>query len=193
MRYRISCIVLLPLGVGSVFGYLEDKVYCQIQGEQLTLYVKKESKSEKCANALAVLDQLARKKYDEVVLVLEYINQGDNTRYRREVFEIKKQEFLKVLNYKSKIQKAIAAFEEKFFVQYQNALYQEFSPYLATLQTQQGKLEATLQQKEHPEIRKKYTQISQQIVCLETIFSAGSLDEILAEIPTYLYLKEQIA
>jgi hypothetical protein len=179
--------------MGSAFGYLEDKVYCQIQGEQLTLYVKKEAEIEKCSTSIAVLDQLARTKYDEVLLVLDYINQGENTRYWKEVFEIQKQEFLKILNYKSKIQKAITSFEEKFFLKYQDALYQELSPYLTTLKEREGKLQSVLQQKEHPELRKKYEQISQQIITLERIFSGSSLDEIIEQIPSYLYLKEQIA
>lgn len=191
-RYRIAWLLLMPIWVGSVFGYLEDKIYCQVQGEQLTLYVKKEEGSDKCETTIRALEQMARNKYDEVVLVLDYISQEDNSWYRKEVFEIKKQEFLKILNYKNKIQNAIVSFEEKFFLKYQEALSTELSPYLAVLREQQTLLASSLEIKEHYYIREKYQQISQQISTLEQIFSAISLDEIMIQIPSYLYLKEQI-
>jgi hypothetical protein len=60
---------------GQIFGYLEDKMYCKIEGEQLTLYVKKEEGLHKCDTYLQAIQQLAREKYDEVLFVLEYINQ----------------------------------------------------------------------------------------------------------------------
>jgi hypothetical protein len=136
---------------------------------------------------------MAKNKYDEIVLVLDYISQEDNSWYRKDVFEIKKQEFLKILNYKNKIQNAIISFEDKFFLKYKEALSTELSPYLSILREQQTLFASFLQLKEHYSIREKYQQISQQISTLEHIFSASSLDEIMIQIPTYLYLKDLIS
>lgn len=193
LRYRIVWFLFLPLWVGAVFGYLEDKIYCQVQGEHLTLYVKKEELSDKCETTIRALEQMAKNKYDEIVLVLDYISQEDNSWYRKDVFEIKKQEFLKILNYKNKIQNAIISFEDKFFLKYKEALSTELSPYLSILREQQTLFASFLQLKEHYSIREKYQQISQQISTLEHIFSASSLDEIMIQIPTYLYLKDLIS
>ncbi|MDR0369546.1 MAG: hypothetical protein LBH96_03375 [Candidatus Peribacteria bacterium] len=139
------------------------------------------------------MEQMAKNKYDEIVLVLDYISQEDNSWYRKDVFEIKKQEFLKILNYKNKIQNAIISFEDKFFLKYKEALSTELSPYLSILREQQTLFASFLQLKEHYSIREKYQQISQQISTLEHIFSASSLDEIMIQIPTYLYLKDLIS
>jgi hypothetical protein len=72
----ISSIVgIALLRTGSAFGYLEDKMYCKFEGEQLTLYVKKEAGVNKCEIYIKSIEQLARNKYDEVMLVMNYINQ----------------------------------------------------------------------------------------------------------------------
>jgi hypothetical protein len=74
----VISLTLLASGIvlpSQTFGYLEDKIYCEIKGEQLTLYVKKEEGLNKCDTYLQAIQQLARAKYDEVLLVLDYINQ----------------------------------------------------------------------------------------------------------------------
>ena len=188
----LSLVAGLPLLRGQTFGYLGDKIYCELAGEHLTIYVKKEAGLYKCADYIGAIEHLARAKYDEVMLVVEYIDQGDDVGYRKEVFEIKKQEFLKLVRYRAKILDAVDSFEEKFFLKYQSALYHELSPYLQTLKSQLNVLESAIHHTPTQPLQEKRRQVAQQILTLEAIFDAQSLDEIMARVPNYLYLKEQI-
>jgi len=184
---------ILPLFQGQTFAYLEDKVYCIIEGEQLTIYVKKEEGSHKCAVYIEAVQQLAREKYDEVLLVITYINLGRDTAYRKEVFELKKEEFLKLVKYRTTILTMIQEFEYKFFVKYQESLLQTLTPYLQALVTIQTALEQEHQTVFHNEqTRIQYQQITQQILIIQTMFDATTLDEIIDQIPAYLYLKQAL-
>jgi hypothetical protein len=179
---------------GSVLGYLEDKMYCKFEGEQLTLYVKKEEGLQKCEVYIQSLEQLTQKKYDEVMLTLEYINQGDDEPYRRGVFELTKQEFLKLVRYRTMIVEMIQAFEEKFFLKYQEALTQSLMPYLTTLDKLSSLRTPLSHQSPGDEpLQIMVQQIQQQIFTITMMLQATSLDEIMQRIPAYLYLKQQLA
>ncbi|MDR2416238.1 MAG: hypothetical protein LBD75_06670 [Candidatus Peribacteria bacterium] len=110
-------------------------MYCTFENEQLTLYVKKEEGLQKCETYIQSLEQLTKKKYDEVLLILYYINQGDDLVYWKEILEITKKDFFKFLRYRTMITEMIQTFETKFLIKYQSVLAQELTPYLEILQS----------------------------------------------------------
>ena len=188
-----AVLASFPVFQGQTFAYLEDKMYCKVEGEQLTLYVKKEEGLNKCDTYIDAIQQLAREKYDDVLRVISYINQSDDKEYWREVFEIKKQEFLKLVKYRTTILNMIQEFEQKFLVKYQEALRQTLTPYLHDLITVQETFEKNAQSK--PQTQQEYIiyqQVTQQILVIESIFTAATLDEIIDQIPAYLYLKQAL-
>ncbi|MDR2540658.1 MAG: hypothetical protein LBD11_02490 [Candidatus Peribacteria bacterium] len=178
---------------GSAFGYLEDKMYCRFEGEALTLYVKKEVGLIKCASYLRNLEQLTKQKYDEVLLTMKYVRQGDDVFYRQEIFSEKKSEFLKLYLYKTKLVEALESFETKFFWLYKTSLTQTLSPYLDTLPTIQRKL--ALEVQKNPNDKRtlsSYQLITQQVEVIQHLLNATTLDEIMEYIPSYLYLKQSL-
>jgi hypothetical protein len=188
--FATLCIsIFLP--VGGVLGYLEDKMYCSFEEEQITLYIKKEEGLQKCETYLQSLEQLTKKKYDELLLILYYIQQGDDVAYWKEIFEITKQDFLKFLRYKTTITEMIQSFEEKFLIKYQSALAQELTPYLEELQSHSLSL-TQIVSPEDATLSIISQQIQQQILTITTILQATSLDEIIQLIPAYLYLKQAL-
>ena len=134
-----------------------------------------------------------KEKYDEVMLVLQYINQGDDVHYRREIFEIKKEEFLKLTRYRSTILEMISSFEEKFFAMYQDSLSQGLTPYLGILRELEINLYHSSAESPHNQpLALRHQQVAQQIDIIQTILDATSLDKIMELIPSYLYLKQQL-
>ncbi|MDR2190677.1 MAG: hypothetical protein LBP53_05890 [Candidatus Peribacteria bacterium] len=130
------------IGRGESFAYLEDKIYCAFEeGQQLTLYLKKEEGIRKCEIYVNALEQLMKQKYDEILLVAQYISQGDDVIYRKEVFELTKQTFLKLVNYRTMLKENIQSFEQKFLLQYQSSLSQHLNDYLTKLSTLSKNLE----------------------------------------------------
>jgi tRNA nucleotidyltransferase/poly(A) polymerase len=179
--------------LGSAFGYLEDKVYCKFEGEQLTLYVKKEEGLTKCATYLKSLEQMIHQTYDEVLLAMQYLRSEEDVFYRKEVFEEKKNEFLSLYLYKTKLVEAVSSFEAKFFALYQTSLTRSLTPYVETLQKVQERLsQETQKNPEDRKIRSLYQGISQQIVVIWKLLNATTLDEIMEHLPAYLYFKQSL-
>ena len=85
----------------------------------------------------------------------------------------------------------IQEFEQKFFIKYQASLREILEPYLRNLLSRQATLDEqylTVMPNEQASIT--YQQIVQQIVIIQIIFNATTLDEIINQIPAYLYLKQ---
>ena len=192
--FIISIAVMsgLPLFRSQTFSYLEDKMYCKVEGEQLTLYVKKEEGLNKCDVYINAIQQLAREKYDEVLLVIHYINQGNDVIYRKEIFELKKQEFLRLVKYRTTILTMIQEFEQKFLVKYQESLRQTLTPYLQTLLAVEVTFDQNPTSSSDEQVRIVHQQIAQQIIVIQTMFTAATLDEIINQIPAYLYLTQAL-
>jgi hypothetical protein len=107
--------------------------------------------------------------------------------------ELTKQEFLKLLRYKTTITEMIQAFEEKFFIKYQGAIAESLTPYRKTLETQSFLLAAEAQQNPTNEgLHITISQVQQQLLTIQKILQAPSLDELMELIPAYLYLKQQV-
>jgi hypothetical protein len=87
----------------------------------------------------------------------------------------------------------VQSFEQKFLIKYQDLLVQSLAPYLENLQKSQSTLSQIAQENptdEKLQITLKQTQ--QQILAIDTILNASSLDEIMQRIPNYLYLKQAL-
>ena len=193
--------VFLRIGAGIIMwgvsllwnqtsAYLEDKVYCSFSWEEVVIYLKKEEGTNKCAEYIKAIQQLAKDKYDESMLVLNYIDQGDDVLYRQEIFEVKKQEFLKLVRQQSNILLMIQNFEHKFFLMYQELLAESLIPYLENLKKSQLQRQSLDPYDEKTRIISQ--QIAQQILIVQTILNATNLDEIMNQVSAYLYLEKQL-
>jgi hypothetical protein len=155
--------------------------------------VKKEEGLHKCDTYIQAIQQLNRNKYDEILLVIQYINQGEDVLYRREIFKLKKQEFLKLIEYRTTILTMIQEFEQKFFVLYQASLHQSLTPYLQTLEKmKEAYNQEHLMTPYDEETHIFHQQIIQQIVVVQSILNASTLDDIMNQISNYLYLKQAL-
>ncbi|MDR0282342.1 MAG: hypothetical protein LBI53_03315 [Candidatus Peribacteria bacterium] len=172
---------------------MEHTMYCKFEGDQVTLFLKKEPNTNKCKIYLDAIQQFSRKTYEEVLLILDYINQGEDVWYWKEIFDLKKQEFMRLINYRKQILEMISRFEEKFLAQYQQSLKSGLEPYLQDLYFLH--LQVSQENALDPQQLKKsllLQHIEQQIFIIESVFQATSLQIIMDAIPNYLYLKQQI-
>ena len=80
--------------------------------------------------------QLALKKYDEIVIIRSYIDQGDDVYYWTKVLEQKKSELLQLVNYRTQIKKAIDKFEAAIFDKYYDSLQSYMKVYYLELEAQ---------------------------------------------------------
>ena len=71
-------IVFVTLLSGQAFWYLENKVYCNLENKNVTIFMKNEEWTVKCQTYLDTIYQLALKKYNEISAIRSYIEQGDD-------------------------------------------------------------------------------------------------------------------
>ena len=184
--------VFVTLSFSQTFWYLEDKVYCNLENNNVTIFIKNEEWTVKCQSYLDTIYQLALKKYNEISVILSYIDQWDDVYYRKEVLEDKKSEFLHLVNYRTQIKTAILKFESKLFDKYYVILQEPMKNYYSDLEAQYYILanqDVSLRKSNHS---LQLAQLEQQMWNINHVLNAKNLDDIMEIISSYIYLKKQI-
>ena len=185
-------LVFMTLLSSQTFWYLENKVYCNLENKNVTIFMKNEEWTVKCKTYLDTIYQLALKKYNEISAIRSYIQQGDDVYYWKNVLEDKNAEFLKIVNYRTQIKTAIDKFESALFDKYYYLLKKPMQTYYSDLEIQYYILanqDASLRKSDYS---LKLTQLEQQMWNVNHILNAKNLDEIMEVVSSYIYLKKQI-
>lgn len=192
---KIWILILLAFTTVSssqTFWYLENKVYCNFENKNVTIFMKNEEWTVKCQTYLDTIYQLALKKYNEISAIRSYIEQGDDVYYWKKILEDKKAEFLQLVNYRTQIKTAIDKFESALFDKYYDILYEPMQAYYSDLQSQYDILanqDVLLRKSDHS---LKLAQLGQQIWNVDHVLNAKNLDDIMEVMSSYIYLKKQI-
>lgn len=185
-------LMSVTLLFSQTFWYLENVVRCNLDNENVVVFLKNEEWAVKCQTYLNTLYQLAMKKYSEISVIRSYINQWDDVYYWKEILEEKKSEFIQLVNYRSQIKAAMDKFEWLLFDKYYNAMQKPMKNYYSDLEIQYYVL---INQK--PELRAsnyslKLAQLEQQMWNVKHILEAKKLDNIVEVLSSYIYLKKEI-
>ena len=192
---KIWILILLAfttISSSQTFWYLENKVYCNFENKNVTIFMKNEEWTVKCQTYLDTIYQLALKKYNEISAIRSYIEQGDDVYYWKKILEDKKAEFLQLVNYRTQIKTAIDKFESALFDKYYDILYEPMQAYYSDLQSQYNTLanqDVLLRKSDHS---LKLAQLEQQMWNVDHVLNAKNLDDIMEVMSSYIYLKKQI-
>ena len=185
-------IVFVALLPSQTFWYLENKVYCNLENKNVTIFMKNGEWTVKCQIYLDTIYQLALKKYNEISVVRSYIDQGVDVCYWKGILENKKAEFLQLVNYRTQIKMAIDKFELALFDKYYDILQNPMQTYYSDLEAQYYILanqDVSLRESDHS---LKLAQLEQQMWNVNHILNAKKLDDIMEVVSSYIYLKKQI-
>ena len=188
----LMLVVFATLLFSQTFWYLESRVFCNLENKNVTIFIKNEEWTVKCQNYLDTIYQLALKKYNEILAIRSYIQQGDDVYYRKKILEDKNAELLQLVNYRTQIKTAIDKFESALFDKYYNSLQKPMHIYYSDLEAQYYLLanqDYLLREPNHP---LKLAQLEQQMWNVNHILNAKNLDEIMEVLSSYIYLKKQI-
>ena len=188
----LMLLVFATLVSSQVFWYVENQVYCKLDGTNVTIFVKNMEWTIKCQTYLDTVYQLALKKYNEISAIRSYINQWDDVHYWKEILEEKKSEFLQLVNYRVQIKSAIDKFEAVLFKKYYDILEQPMRTYYSDLETQYYILVNHVSSSRSSNISLKLAQLEQQMWNVNHILTAKDLDDIMEVVSSYIYLKKQI-
>ena len=188
----LMLVVFMAILSSQSFWYLEDKVYCNLENKNVTIFMKNDEWTIKCQTYLDTIYQLALKKYDEISAIRSYIEQGDDVYYWKKIFEDKKAEFLQLVNYRTQIKVAIDKFELSLFDKYCNILERPMQTYYSDLESQYYILVNQGLPVRNSDYALKLARLEQQMWNVNHILNAKNLDDIMEIIPSYIYLKRQI-
>lgn len=176
----------------QTFWYLENKAYCNLEDNNVTIFLKNEEWATKCQIYLDTIYQLALKKYNEVSAIRSYISQWDDIYYRKEVLENKNAELLKLVNYRTQIKKAIDKFETKLFDEYYVILQEPMQKYYSELESQYYTMINQNTSSRSSDYSLRIAQLEQQMWNVSHVLNAQNLDDIMNVLSSYIYLKRQI-
>ncbi len=181
----------MTLLFSQTFWYFENRVYCSIDDNNVTISLKKESWSSKCEAYINAIYQLSLKRYNEISAIRSYISQWDDVYYRKEILDKKESEFLRLVNYRTQIKTAIDRFETAFFEEYYDDLHQSMQDYYLELENQYFVLLSSSWSKTS-ESSIKITQLEQQMWNVSHVLKAKNMDDIMKVFSSYIYLKHKI-
>jgi len=185
-------VTVMTLLFGQTFWYFESKVYCNMENNNVTIFMKNEWWLVKCQNYLDTLYQLALKKYNEILAIRLYIQQGDDVYYWKKILEDKKAEFIQLVNYRVQIKTAIDKFEAALFEKYYGILEKPMQAYYSDLWTQYYTLlnqDISARKYNHS---LQLAQLEQQMWNVNHILNAKNMDDIMEVVSSYFYLKNEI-
>lgn len=184
-------LIFMTLLFSQTFWYFENRVYCSIDDNNVTISLKKESWSSKCEAYINAIYQLSLKRYNEISAIRSYISQWDDVYYRKEILDKKESEFLRLVNYRTQIKTAIDRFETAFFEEYYDDLHQSMQDYYLELENQYFVLLSSSWSKTS-ESSIKITQLEQQMWNVSHVLKAKNMDDIMKVFSSYIYLKHKI-
>ena len=174
------------------FWYFENKVYCDITDNNVTIFLKNYSWTLKCKVYIDTIHQLALKKYNEIMAINSYISQWEDVYYWKTILDEKKSEFIHLINYKSQIISVVNRFESILFDRYYWLLQKQMEDYYLDLENQYNDLLNNNSQVKTFDGSLKIIYLEQQMLNVSNLLDASNLDDIMKIVPSYIYLKNQI-
>ena len=186
-------VMFMTLLFGQCFWYFENKVYCNIENQNVTVFLNNnESWMLKCKTYLDGVYQMAAKKYKEILAIHSYIDQWEDVYYWNNILEEKNAEFIQLVNYRTQIKKAMDKFEWILFDKYYWILEWFMRSYYSELETEYYILINEDVSLRPANYSVRVARIEQQMQNVNYILNAKTLDNIMKTIPAYFYLKDKL-
>lgn len=184
--------VILALWFGQSFWYFEDKVFCDMDGKNVTIFLKNNEWMLTCKTYMDAIYQLALKRYNEIMAINSYIEQWEDVYYWKNILEEKKTNFLQLVNYRTQIKEVVDKFESVLFEKYYSILYKPMQVYYSDLETMYYILVNQKSSLNSSNTALKVAQLEQQMQNVSHVLEARNLNDIMDVVSSYIYLKKQI-
>ena len=192
-KFILTIMLLIYLVTNVCFAYIEDKVFCTLWKNSITVTMEKEN-NYKCTEYLTLLSQVINTEYIDILSIQKLIKQWYDVEYRKEVMEMKKEKLRKVIALKWQIETAISEFDSNLFIK-----LKDYIIYIVSLK--QNKYEKVLKHLNNLEkqgsmvsksIKKKMEYLQEDITIIDNIIEATGYDTLMNNFNRHLYLQNQI-
>lgn len=194
MKKNILIIIVFSLlSIGFSSAYMEDKVFCTIWKNSITVTLERD-RNYKCSEYISVLSQAINTEYNDILSIQKLIKQWYDVEYWKEIRETKKEKLKKILTIKEQIENAIVEFDLNLFTKMKDYVVYTVSPY----QTKYKKVLKNLNNlrdkwwKFSNDVTKKIKYLEEDIDLIDKIFESTDYDTLIKNFNRHLYLKNLI-
>lgn len=194
MKKFVTIIAILTITfIWYTHAYLEDKVFCTISKNAITVTIERE-KNYKCNEYLSVLSKSINTEYQNVLSIQALIEQWYDVDFWKEIRETKRAQIKKMLSIKEQIETAVKEFDTNMFLKIKDYL-------VYSTATDRTNFKKTLKHLENIEkngwhhsssVKKKISYMQDAITAIDTINSTDDFDTLMKNFNKYIYLKNQI-
>lgn len=194
MKKFVTIIAILTITfIWYTHAYLEDKVFCTISKNAITVTIERE-KNYKCNEYLSVLSKSINTEYQNVLSIQALIEQWYDVDFWKEIRETKRAQIKKMLSIKEQIVTAVKEFDTNMFLKIKDYL-------VYSTATDRTNFKKTLKHLENIEkngwhhsssVKKKISYMQDAITAIDTINSTDDFDTLMKNFNKYIYLKNQI-
>lgn len=192
-KFMLTIIVFVLFFTAFSFAYMEDKVFCTLSKNSITVTLEKQQ-NYKCSEYLSLLSQAINTEYNDILSIQKLIKQGYDVDYWREIRQTKTEKLKKLLAIKEQIEVAISEFDVNLFIKMKDYVVYTVSPYqtkykkalkhLNNLGAQWGIVSN--------DVKKKMNYLQEDITVIDNIIKATDYTTLIKNFDRHLYLKKQI-
>ena len=189
----ITTIVLIFWTISICSAYMEDKVFCTISKNSITVTLEKQN-NYKCSEYISVLSQAINTESNDILSIQKLINQWYDVDYRKEIRDAKRDKLKKMLTVKWQIEAAVSEFDANLFVKLKDYIIYTVSSY----QTKYKKVLKHLNNLKNQgwaissNVKKKMDYLQEDITVIDKIIEATGYEVLMNNFNRHLYLKNQI-
>ena len=168
----------------------QERLYCMVNGGSVRIYLLKEEWTIRCWDYIIVLNKYLKDEYNTIMQILSNRRRWDDILYWNNLFEQKKEQFLKLFSQKNTIQTAMDTFEEELLSKSKQLLEWTLLNKLDVLDQQINLLEESEDNKTNisPKVEKVKTEINTKKEVIHALLEAERMDSFLDSFSTYLSL-----
>jgi len=192
----------------TCFSYLEERLFCSLKDDEITLYFNATEDSKKCSSYLQNVESKMNDTYEELEDIFRHIQSKQDLPYRTKLFKNKQQIFLMLGNVKKQILDKMEQFEKTIFLRYKAYLSEDLLHKKRSLQyqinvlsrkmqnltwsTQEGEIGEEIKEEKNLEGEEKKLDPESELAFLlfqkdqiEKIQNATSLQELVESVQQY--------
>lgn len=192
-KFLLTIIVFAAFFAGLCTAYMEDKVFCTLWRNSITVTLEKQQ-NYKCKEYLSLLSQAINTEYNDILSLQKLIKQWYDVEYWKEIRSEKTEKLKKMLAIKEQIEVAVAEFDSNLFIKMKDYVVYTVSSYqvkykkalkhLNNLKDQWGFISS--------DVKKKMNYLQEDITVIDKIINATDYDTLVKNFDRHLYLKNQI-
>lgn len=185
-------VVIWFVFVWVSFWYMENKVYCTISPDTITVTLDKQN-NYKCSDYVTVLTQAINKEYKNVLAIQNLVKQQYDVDFWISIREKKRDQIKKMLWIKKQIEDSVWEFEENLFDKTKEYIIYSTSSYKIKYKKLLRPIEKL---KEWTylslNVRNKIKLMQEQLDVIETLSLTEDYEVLMKNFNKYIYLKKQI-